>query len=43
MKIVAEVEVEEIIEENTDEIWEKTKNGSGRIKNFTKNILKIKI
>lgn len=43
MKIVAEVEVEEIIEENTDEIWEKTKNGSGRIKNFTTNILKIKI
>ena len=29
MKIVAEVEVEEIIEGNTDEIWEKTENGSG--------------
>ena len=28
MKIVAEVEVEEIIEGNTDEISEKTKNGS---------------
>ena len=28
MKVVAEVNIEEIIEGNPDEVWEQTKNGS---------------
>ena len=42
MKIVAEVEVEEIIEGNTDEIWEKTKNGSGTNKKLYDEYFKNK-
>ena len=42
MKIVAEVEVEEIIEGNPDEIWEKTKNGSGTNKKLYDEYFKNK-
>ena len=42
MKIVAEVEVEEIIEGNTDEIWEKTENGSGTNKKLYDEYFKNK-
>ena len=42
MKIVAEVEVEELIEGNTDEIWEKTKNGSGTNKKLYDEYFKNK-
>lgn len=42
MKIFAEVNIEEIIEGNSDEVWEKTRNGSGTNKKLYDEYFKNK-
>lgn len=42
MKIFAEVNIEEIIEGNPDEVWEKTRNGSGTNKKLYDEYFKNK-